>query len=716
MTPENDDNALPVSAEAVADQSNPDVSLSESNSSEAKDAAENSAPTEKSPAVENNGGAASSEQKDSNESQPSNAIAGPDGFPDATSEKPPTAADEDGKPAGSAAHESRSESVPDARAKRSRAKYAEQSSSQAGGESSEQAPEHGAEQAGEESSEHMDQLMAQYASPSRPAGEDETVEGKVVAITEAGVVVDIGGKLEGLIPAQEMMEIGVPLPFEPGQTIEVERLSEEKDGYKLLSYIRVHRRQLWDRIKKAFREHAPMTGKVVELIKGGLVVDIGVRAFLPASQIDIRPAHELDQWKDQEITVRVLKLNPKRGNVVVSRRVLLEEEQKAKRELLAADLKEGDVVRGKVKNIADYGVFVDLGGLDGLLHVSDLVWGRITHPSEAVKTGDELEVKILKFDRERMRISLGRKQLVPDPWATVPERFPVGSRIQGQVVGLTDYGAFVQVEPGIEGLVHVSEMSWSRRMQHPSKIVAEGDEVEVVVLDLKPEERRISLGLKQTLPDPWDAVSDRYTPGSVVTGRVRNVTDFGAFVEVEDGVEGLIHVGDISWTERVEHPNTKFKKGDNVEAKVLKVDAEHRRLSLGVKQLHDSVGEWLQHHSVGEVLRGKVSRLTTFGAFVELAEGVEGLCHISEIEERRSKADREKPQQRDANRMGPISVGQEYDFKVIKAEPSQRKISLSYRAAHRQAEQRDLDSFRSSSKSSSSATIGDAIMAKRRQS
>ena len=442
-------------------------------------------------------------------------------------------------------------------------------------------------------------------------------------------------------------------------------------------------------------------------------MDIGVRAFLPASQIDIRPAQELEDWKDKEITVRVLKLNPKRGNVVVSRRVLLEEELKATREAMAANLHEGDVVSGKVKNITDYGVFVDLGGLDGLLHVSDLSWGRITNPLESIKPGDEMEVKILKFDRERMRLSLGRKQLMPDPWVTVPERFPVGSRVHGQVVGLTDYGAFIQVEPGVEGLVHVSEMSWSRRLRHPSKIVAEGDEVEVVVLDLKPEERRISLGLKQTLPDPWDAVTDRYTPGAIVTGRVRNVTDFGAFVEVEDGIEGLIHIGDISWTERVQHPGEKFKKGDQVEAKILKVDPEHHRLSLGVKQLHDPVGDWLQHHTAGELVRGKVSRLTNFGAFVVLADGVEGLCHVSEIEERRSKADREK-QPRDANKMGPISVGQEYEFKIIKIEPAQRKISLSYRAAHRQAEQRDLESFRSSSKSASSATIGEALMAKRR--
>jgi small subunit ribosomal protein S1 len=735
MSSEHDNNILPASAETSADQSTSDpvsrpsdpVSDQGVSHSAASDGAEsNSAASEPVAAhpeavSADNGGTSESAGQISGAKPGDDSLPQADGATSAVDPVPVTTGSAKNAAGESVAHPATDATAKPAREPRS--KGSPNSRRESRDKSVPKAParpvasDQSDDPSPDESMEHMDELMAQYASPARPAGEDQTVEGKVVAITEAGVVVDIGGKLEGLIPAQEMMEIGVALPFEPGQTIEVERTTEQKDGYAVLSYVRVHRRQLWDRIKQAFRDHAPMTGKVVEHIKGGLVVDIGVRAFLPASQIDIRPTQELEGWKDQEITVRVLKLNPKRGNVVISRRVLLEEGQKAIREALAANLHEGDVVRGKVKNIADYGVFVDLGGLDGLLHVSDLSWGRITNPLEAVKPGDEMEVKILKFDREKMRISLGRKQLMPDPWATVPGRFAVGARVHGQVVGLTDYGAFVQVEPGVEGLVHVSEMSWSRRMKHPSKMVAEGDEVEVVVLELKPEERRISLGLKQTMPDPWDAVTDRYLPGSMVTGRVRNVTDFGAFVEVEDGIEGLIHIGDISWTERVQHPSEKFKKGDSVEAKVLKVDPEHRRLSLGVKQLHDPVGDWLQHHTVGEIVHGKVNRLTTFGAFVELAEGVDGLCHISEIEERRPKGgDRDNKQPRDANRMGPVSVGQEYDFKVIKLEPTQRKISLSYRAAHRQSEQRDLESFRTSSKSSSSATIGDAIMAKQRLS
>jgi small subunit ribosomal protein S1 len=564
-----------------------------------------------------------------------------------------------------------------------------------------------------ETAEQMGELMDQYATPKGGHTEGEMIEGRVVAVTELGVVVDLGAKFEGLVPAQEFVETG-GIAFEPGQTIEVERLHEHKDGYVLLSHLRARRKKVWHDIEKSYREHTTLKGKVVDRIKGGLVVDIGVRAFLPASQLDLRPVHNVEAWKDLEIECRVLKLNRKRGNVVVSRRVILEGDQRAQREALAETLAEGTVLTGKVKNITDYGVFVDLGGLDGLLHVSDLAWDRVKNPSEVVKPGDELEVKILKFDKEKMRISLGRKQLLPDPWAAVPERFPVGTRLHGKVVGVTDYGAFVQVEPGIEGLVHVSEMSWSKRTKHPSKIVKVGSDVEVVVLDVKPDQRRISLGLKQTMPDPWDAVAEKYAAGTIVSGRVRNLTDFGAFVEIEEGIEGLIHVSDMSWTERVKHPSEKVKKGETVEAKVLKLDTEHRRLSLGMKQVNDIWAGWFAEHHLNDVMRGKVTRLAEFGAFVELAEGIEGLCHISEIEERRPKGEREKP----ASRMPKPSViepGQEYDFKIIRLEPDQHKISLSYRAAVKQVERKEVETFRSS-KSSPTATIGDAIMAKRQSS
>jgi small subunit ribosomal protein S1 len=569
-----------------------------------------------------------------------------------------------------------------------------------------------------ESSETMDQLMNQFSSPAPAIAEGEIFDGRVLAINDLGVVVDVGGKFEGLVPAEEFLESGGAIPFGEGQTIEVERLHEQKDGYVLLSHVRAHRRRVWERVEKSYREHTNITGKVAERIKGGLVVDIGVRSFLPASQIELRPVHDLESWKDREIEVRVLKLNRKRGNVVVSRRAILEEEQKSRREALMDSLTEGSVVTGRVKNITDYGVFVDLGGMDGLLHVSDLVWGRVPHPSSVVQAGEEIQVQVLKFDKEKQRISLGRKQLLTDPWASVPERFPAGTRVKGKIVGVTDYGAFVQIEPGVEGLVHVSEMSWSKRTKHPSKIVKVGDEAEVVVLDLKIDQRRISLGLKQTLPDPWEAAAEKYPVGTVVSGRIRNLADFGAFVEIEEGMEGLIHISDVSWTERIKHPSEKFKKGDTVQAKVLKVDSENRRLSLGIKQVNDIWANWFAEHKIGDLIRGKVARTTDFGAFVELAEGIEGLCHISEIEERRSKADRDKEKEkgpRGARVAAVLTQGQSYDFKILRLEPEQHKISLSYRAAQKQAERQEMESFRSS-KSSPNATIGDAIMAKRQSS
>src|ERR1700726_1906360 len=567
-----------------------------------------------------------------------------------------------------------------------------------------------------ETAETMDQLLDQFSTPPPVASEGEIFDGRVLAITDAGVVVDVGGKFEGLVPAQEFLESGGAITFGEGQTIEVERLHEQKDGYVLLSHIRAHRRRVWERIEKSYREHANVTGKATERIKGGLVVDIGVRAFLPASQIELRPVHDLDAWKDREFEVRVLKLNRKRGNVVVSRRAILEDEQKSKRDSLVSTLAEGTVVTGRVKNITDYGVFVDLGGMDGLLHVSDLVWGRVPHPSSIVKAGDEIQVQVLKFDKDKQRISLGRKQLLPDPWATVPERFAVGARAKGTIVGVTDYGAFVQIEPGVEGLVHVSEMSWSKRTKHPSKMVKLGDEVEVTVLEVKTDQRRISLGLKQTQPDPWGAAAEKYPAGTLITGKIRNLADFGAFVEIEEGMEGLIHISDVSWSERIKHPSEKFKKGDTVQARVLKVDSVNRRLSLGIKQVNDIWANWFAEHKIGEIVKGKVVRTTDFGAFVALTEGIEGLCHVSEIEERRPKGEREKEKApRGARVTSVLTVGQESDFKILRLEPEQHKISLSYRAAQKQAERQEMESFRSS-KSSPNATIGDAILAKRQPS
>ncbi len=572
-------------------------------------------------------------------------------------------------------------------------------------ESAEASSETGAD--GIPSAEELSKLMDQYAAPQQAPAEGEVVEGRVVAVSDLGVVVDIGRKSEGLIPAQEFLDAENPAKLEPGLTVEVQPTGEHKDGYVILSYQRAHRRRVWANIEKAYREKTHITGRIVDKVKGGLVIDIGVRAFLPASQADLKPSKELEELKDQEIEVRVLKLNRKRGNVVVSRRAILDEEHQAQREKLKETLHEGQVLKGTVKSITSYGVFVDLGGVDGLLHVSDLSWGRVTNPVDVVRPGEELEVQILKFDPEKMRVSLGRRQLLPDPWATVAQRFTAGTRVQGKIVGVADYGAFVELEPGVEGLVHVSEMSWSKRKQHPSKLVNVGDAAEVVVLEVKPEQRRISLGLKQAQADPWAELAKKYPVGSRVTGRVRNLTEFGAFIEIEEGFDGLIHVSDISWTQRVKNAGDVLKKGDTVEAKVLKIDTANRRVSLGIKQLNDIWQNWLSKHKMNDVVRGKVSRLTTFGAFVELGEGVEGLCHISEIEERRSR-------DAEAQKGSPsvLAPGREYDFKIVKIQPDQHKIGLSYRAAVRQAERREVDEYRSS-KSSATATIGDAIQAKR---
>jgi small subunit ribosomal protein S1 len=562
-------------------------------------------------------------------------------------------------------------------------------------------------------SENMDVLMEQYAAEHEIPADGDVLEGRIVAVTDLGVVVDLGSKFEALIPAQELMDLKGAKIFELGESIPVMPLHEQKEGYKLVSFLRAYRKRAWEAIEKAHRGHETITGKITERIRGGLVVDVGVMAFLPSSQVDLRPVREFDEWVGRDITCRILKMNRKRGNVVLSRRVLLEEELKAQRDAALATITEGGVVRGKVKNITEYGVFIDLGGVDGLIHVTDLSWGRVGNPADVIHVGEEVEAKVLKFDREKMRISLGRKQLMPDPWVNVPERFRAGMRLVGKVVGVTDYGAFVELEPGIEGLVHVSEMTWSKRAKHPSKLVALGDELEVEILGVHEDQRRISLGMKQTLPDPWLTLPDKYPVGSIVTGRVRSLTEFGAFVEIEEGVEGLVHVSDISWTAKLKHPGEAIKKGETLEAKVLKFDMENRRLSLGIKQVHDIWADWAGAHKVGEVVKGKVLRLAEFGAFVEVAPGIEGLCHISEIEERRSKADRQQKQgKKEEHGPSPLEAGTEYDFKVVKLDPEKRRIGLSYRGALQHEERRTLHEYRST-KSSRTATIGDILLSKR---
>jgi len=564
------------------------------------------------------------------------------------------------------------------------------------------------------STEEMSKLLDQYDEQHESPANNEIIEVKVIAYTEHGVVVDIGQKTEGLIPAAEFSETEIPRP-DPNATIEVQRTGEKKDGYVIVSYQKVLRRRTWERLDEAYKNKTTLTGKVVDRIKGGVVVDVGVRAFLPGSQYDLRPTPNLDALAGQELQVRITKLNRRRGNVVVSRRAILEEEQHAKRGELMEKLAEGQTVHGIVKNVTEYGAFVDLGGIDGLLHLTDLSWGRIKHPSDVVKPDQELDVIILKFDKEKQRVSLGLKQLSPDPWVNAAEKYPAGGKYKGKVVGVVDYGAFVELETGIEGLVHATEMSWAKKSVNPSKIVKVGEEVDVVVLDIKPSDRRVSLGMKQAQPDPWLLTADKYPVGTIVTGKVRNIVEFGAFIEIEDGFDGLVHVSDVSWTERIKNPHEVFKKGEPVTAKVLREDEDNRRVSLGMKQVNDIWGDWFKQHRVGEIVKGKVSRIAMFGAFVGLGENIEGLCHNTEITDRRRGDDGSGMNRTTTGPLksaGPLEPGKEYDFKIIKISPESRKIALSYKAAVKQVERQEIAQYRSTSKTSSTATIGDVLKQK----
>src|SRR6202789_1030432 len=420
---------------------------------------------------------------------------------------------------------------------------------------------------------------------------DKVVSGTVIKQTEKHLVVDVGLKSEGLVPLEQVTDHTGAVKFVAGDVIEVVIEREEPEGGYLVSYEKAQRLRVWDSIEKAANDKTPVTGTVVSRVKGGLTVDIGIKAFLPGSQLEIRPVRNLDTYRDQQIEVLVIKLNKKRGNVVVSRKEILEEEQNSKRSSTMEHLDEGAILTGTVKNLTDYGAFVDLGDIDGPLHITDMSWGRLTHPRDLVNVGDEIQVKVLKFDREKQRVSLGFKQLTPDPWLDAVERYPIGARVRGRVLSVTDYGSFVELEQGIEGLVHVSEMTWSKRMKHPSKLVKPGDEVETVVLSVNPADRRISLGMKQLLENPWEHLTERYPAGTIVEGRVRNLTDFGAFIEIEDGIDVLVHVSNLSWTKRVKHPSEVVKKGEKVKAVVLGVEPQTRRLSLGVKQLQPDVWE-----------------------------------------------------------------------------------------------------------------------------
>ena len=516
-----------------------------------------------------------------------------------------------------------------------------------------------------------EQMDEAYAKSFKNITEGEVVKGTILKVTDDNVVIDVGFKSEGVVSIQEFRGKDGVESLQPGGTVEVllER-AEGKDGHVILSREKAERMKIWDTIEVAYQDQSIVKGRVIERIKGGLAVDIGVRAFLPGSQVDLHPVRNLDSLRGEELEMRVIKVNKRRGNIVLSRKAVLEEVYFKQKEETLKRLEEGLIVAGIVKNITDYGAFVDLGGIDGLLHITDMSWGRVNHPSDMFNVADEVNVKILKFDRVEEKVSLGYKQLAEDPWISAAKRYPKSARAEAKVVSLTDYGAFVELEEGVEGLIHISEMTWNKRIKHPSQLLKVGETVQAEVLELDTDARRISLGLKQTEPNPWDAIEAKYAVNAVVSGAVRNMTDFGAFIEVEDGVDGLVHVSDMSWTKKIKHPSEVLEKGEEVTAIVLSVDAGNQRLSLGIKQLEpDKWEEFFSEKQVGEVVSGKIVRIANFFIFVELGEGIEGLCHVSELSKDRIE-----------NAEDHFSVDQELDFKIIKLNLLERKIGLSVRA------------------------------------
>src|SRR3989338_7417289 len=527
-------------------------------------------------------------------------------------------------------------------------------------------------------------MASMYEQAFQNFEEGSVIEGTVVSVKKDKVVVDIGYKSEGIISAEEFsaQELAEAAPGTRLLVYIQER--EDSEGNLVLSKEKADKMKVWVDLEKIFKEESIVEGKIISRIKGGMMVDIGVKAFLPGSQIDLHPIRDPEQLIGKSFPMKIIKINQRRGNVVVSRRLLLEESRDQRRQRTLANLTEGQLVHGTVKNITDYGAFVDLGGIDGLLHITDMSWGRIGHPSEIFMVGDRVEVMILKYDRETGRVSLGLKQKGADPWTGVAAKYPAGTRINGRVVSLTDYGAFIELEPGVEGLVHVSEMTWSHEVRHPSKIVSAGAQVDAQVLNVDEGARKISLGMKQVAPNPWDLVETKYPVGTRIEGKVKSLTDFGAFIGLDEGVDGLIHISDMSWTKHVKHPSEIFKKGQAVEVVVLKIDKEKERLSLGYKQLtsdpweHEIPGK----HQVGNTTRGKITKLTDFGIFVELAGGVEGLIHISE-----TGLD---PSVRMEDR---FKVGEDVDAKIIKVDRDERKIALSLREHQRDGERQQMQDF-----------------------
>ena len=531
---------------------------------------------------------------------------------------------------------------------------------------------------------HRAALAALYEETFKNLEEGTITEGHVVAVTKDKVVVDIGYKSEGMISNDQFST-------EELQTIKVGDLlkvyieeCEDDDGNLVLSKEKADKMKIWEELETLFNDGKSIDGKIVARIKGGMMVDIGVKAFLPGSQIDLHPVRDLDGLVGRTFPLKIIKINHRRGNVVVSRRVLLEETRDSKRKTTLSTLKEGQLIQGVVKNITDYGAFIDLGGIDGLLHITDMSWGRVGHPSEMFNIGDKVEVSVLKYDRETGRISLGLKQKSADPWTGVASKYAIGTRVRGRVVSLTDYGAFIELEPGVEGLVHVSVMSWTHEVRHPSRVVSIGDQVEAAVLNVDPASRKISLGMKQTAPNPWDMVEGKYAIGTHIEGKVKSLTDFGAFVGLEEGIDGLIHISDMSWTKHIKHPSELFKKGQKVEAVVLRIDKEKERLSLGFKQLKNDPwdDEIPNRYAVGDVAVGKVSKVADFGIFVELDGGVEGLIHISEAGLDPQAKLEEK-----------FKLQDEVTAKIIKVDREERKIALSLRDLQMDSDRRKVDEY-----------------------
>jgi small subunit ribosomal protein S1 len=536
----------------------------------------------------------------------------------------------------------------------------------------------------QESGDSMENVMNLYEESFKRFAEGEVVTGRIISIDKDHVLVDIGYKSEGQIRIQEFKDEKGNVTAEAGETVEVMvEWWDDEDERVVLSKEKAANIKIWDAIKKSYDEDGTVKGVITNRVKGGFSVDIGVPAFLPGSQADLRPIRNLDELVGKKYEFKILKYNRKRSNIVLSRRVILEKEREEKRSTTLSSIHEGQVVEGIVKNITDYGVFIDLGGVDGLLHITDISWGRVKHPSELFSVGDEIKVKILSFDLEKERVSLGMKQLAVDPWSVAAEKYAVGSRVSGVVVSLTDYGAFVELEEGVEGLIHVSEMSWTRKVRHPSKVVSVGEEVEAVVLDLKPESRRISLGMKQVVPNPWDVIAEKYPVGTTIEGKIKNITDFGLFIGIDEGIDGLVHISDISWIKRIKHPSEIYKKGDVVQAIVLDIEKENERFSLGIKQLQDDPWKSVaERYEVGKEITGTITNLTDFGIFVELEEGIEGLVHVSEISKEKIKTP-----------IGRYNIGEVITARVMNINSDERRIGLSIKRMEIDDEQSLLSEY-----------------------